>query len=61
MSLESIVYVNGEFVPESEARISVLDHAVLYGDGIFETACAWNGRILNSMPTSIAAFVRWPQ
>src|SRR5204863_296010 len=27
------------------ARISVLDHAVLYGDGVFETACAWNGRI----------------
>lgn len=43
--VESIVYVNGEFVPESEARISVLDHAVLYGDGIFETAFAWNGRV----------------
>ena len=42
---EPIVYVNGEFVPESEARISVLDHAVLYGDGIFETAFAWKGRI----------------
>ena len=40
---EPIVYVNGEFVPESQARISVLDHAVLYGDGIFETAIAWNG------------------
>jgi branched-chain amino acid aminotransferase len=42
---EPIIYVNGEFVPESAARISVLDHAVLYGDGVFETACAWNGRI----------------
>jgi branched-chain amino acid aminotransferase len=39
------VYVGGEFVPQSQARISVLDHAVLYGDGIFETACARNGRI----------------
>jgi len=37
--------VNGEFVPQSRARISVLDHAVLYGDGVFETACAWRGRI----------------
>lgn len=45
MTQEPIVYVNGEFVPESQARISVLDHAVLYGDGIFETACAWHGRI----------------
>lgn len=42
---EPIVYVGGEFVPQSQARISVLDHAVLYGDGIFETACARNGRI----------------
>lgn len=42
---EPIVYVNGEFVPQSQARISVLDHAVLYGDGVFETACAWNGRL----------------
>lgn len=42
---EPIVYVNGEFVPESQARISVLDHAVLYGDGVFETVFAWRGRI----------------
>lgn len=44
-SNEPVVYVNGEFVPESQARISVLDHAVLYGDGIFETVFAWKGRI----------------
>lgn len=42
---EAVIYVNGEFVPESEARISVLDHAVLYGDGVFETVAAWSGRI----------------
>jgi branched-chain amino acid aminotransferase len=42
---EPIVYVSGKFVPESQAGISVLDHGVLYGDGIFETACASNGRI----------------
>lgn len=42
---EPIVYVNGEFVPESEARISVLDHAVLYGDGLFDTAFARHGSI----------------
>jgi branched-chain amino acid aminotransferase len=40
-----IVYVNGAFVPEAEARISVLDHAVLYGDGVFETVFVWRGRI----------------
>ena len=42
---EPIVYVGGEFVPQSEARLSVLDHGLLYGDGIFETALAWNGRV----------------
>jgi branched-chain amino acid aminotransferase len=42
---EPIIYVNGEFVPESKATISVLDHAVLYGDGVFETAVAWDGRV----------------
>ena len=42
---ERIIYVNGEFVPEKDARISVLDHAVLYGDGVFETVVSWNGRV----------------
>ncbi len=42
---EPVVYANGEFVLQSQARISVLDHALLYGDGIFETAFAWHGRI----------------
>ncbi|MFI4994794.1 MAG: aminotransferase class IV [Hyphomicrobiales bacterium] len=42
---EPIIFVNGEFAPQSQARISVLDHAVLYGDGIFETAIAWKGRV----------------
>lgn len=42
---EPIIYVGGEFVPQSKALISVLDHAVLYGDGIFETAFAWKGRV----------------
>jgi branched-chain amino acid aminotransferase len=39
------VYFNGEFVPESEARVSVFDHGFLYGDGVFEGIRAYNGRI----------------
>jgi branched-chain amino acid aminotransferase len=42
---EPIIYVGGEFVVESQARVSVLDHGLLYGDGIFETVFAWHGRI----------------
>ena len=39
---EPIVYVNGEFVPGSEAKISVFDHVVLYGDGVYDTMCSWD-------------------
>lgn len=42
---DRIAYVNGEFVPEASASISILDHAVLYGDGVFDTVFGWNGRI----------------
>jgi len=40
-----IVYINGRFVDEEEAKISVFDHGFLYGDGIFEGIKAYNGRI----------------
>jgi branched-chain amino acid aminotransferase len=42
----AIVYLNGEFVPLEEARISPLDRGFQYGDGVFETLRAQSGRIL---------------
>lgn len=42
---EWIAYVNGEYVPQSQAKLSIFDHGVLYGDGVFDTWCAWNGNI----------------
>ncbi|MFN3660466.1 MAG: branched-chain-amino-acid transaminase, partial [Brevinematales bacterium] len=39
------VYLNGELVPQQEAKISVFDHGVLYGDGVFEGIRAYNRRI----------------
>ena len=42
---QRIVYLDGEFVPESQARISVLDHGVLHGDSVFDTCLAWNGAV----------------
>lgn len=42
---ERIVYVNGNFVPKSEAVVSVFDHGYLYGDGVFEGIRAYNGRV----------------
>lgn len=39
------VYINGQLVPKEEAKISVFDHGLLYGDGVFEGIRAYNGRI----------------
>ncbi|MFA5332163.1 MAG: branched-chain-amino-acid transaminase [Methanoregula sp.] len=40
-----IIYLDGKYVPESEAKVSVFDHGLLYGDGVFEGIRAYNGRI----------------
>ncbi|MDD4588313.1 MAG: branched-chain-amino-acid transaminase [Heliobacteriaceae bacterium] len=40
-----IIYLDGEFVTEEQAKISVFDHGFLYGDGIFEGIRAYNGRV----------------
>jgi branched-chain amino acid aminotransferase len=39
------VYVDGRFYPRSQARISVFDHGLLYGDGIFEGIRAYGGSV----------------
>ena len=38
------VYVNGKFIPEGEATISVFDHGFLYGDGVYEAIRTYQGR-----------------
>jgi len=43
--MPDIVFLNGEFVPACEAKISVFDHGFLYGDGFFETMRSYHGRI----------------
>ena len=39
------IFLDGKFVDESEAKISVFDHGLLYGDGVFEGIRLYNGRI----------------
>lgn len=39
-----IVFLNGKFVPEKEAVVSVFDRSFLYGDGLFETMRVFNGK-----------------
>lgn len=42
-----LIYINGELVPKEEAKISVYDHGLLYGDGIFEGIRVYNGHVFN--------------
>ena len=39
------IYLNGKMVPESEAVVSVFDHGLLYGDGVFEGIRAYHGKV----------------
>jgi branched-chain amino acid aminotransferase len=48
-----VVYVNGEFVPRDQARISIFDVGFLRGDAVFDTTSAWNGRIFK-LPAHLA-------
>lgn len=40
-----VIYLNGRLVPAAEAVVSVFDHGLLYGDGVFEGIRAYNGRV----------------
>jgi branched-chain amino acid aminotransferase len=39
-----IAFLNGRFVPEEDAKVSIFDRAFLYGDGLFETLRVCGGR-----------------
>ena len=39
------IYIDGKFYSEADAKISVFDHGLLYGDGIFEGIRFYNGRV----------------
>lgn len=39
------IFINGKFLDEKNAKISVFDHGLLYGDGVFEGIRAYHGRV----------------
>lgn len=39
------IYINGTFFPKEDAKISVYDHGLLYGDGVFEGMRSYSGRV----------------
>ena len=43
--MERTIWLDGKLVPEAEAKVSVFDHGLSYGDGIFEGIRFYNGRV----------------
>ena len=39
------VYINGKFYEKEDAKVSVYDHGLLYGDGVFEGIRVYNGKV----------------
>ncbi len=50
MSVSQTVYLNGEFLPIDEAKVSVLDRGFIFGDGIYEVVPVYAGKLF-----------RWPE
>ena len=65
--MSRIVYVNGDYVPEDQARVSMFDRGYLFGDGAYEVAPVVGGRLmdrdrmLERLEGSLAALqIAWP-
>jgi D-alanine transaminase len=43
-----ICYVNGAFVPEADAKVSIFDRAFLFGDGVYEVSTVLDGRLVDN-------------
>ena len=43
MEQELQIYIDGKYYPKSQAKVSVYDHGLLYGDGVFEGIRAYSG------------------
>ena len=46
--MDRIVYVNGEYIEESEAKISVFDRGFLFADGVYEVSSVLNGKLIDN-------------
>ena len=46
--LDQIAYVNGAFVPLTEAKVSILDRGFLFADGIYEVSAVLDGKLVDN-------------
>ena len=65
--MSRIVYVNGEYVPEEEAKISIFDRGFVFGDGVYEVVPVIRGRLadrdyfLERLASSLGKLgIAWP-
>jgi D-alanine transaminase len=56
-SMSRIVYVNGDYVPEEEARVSVFDRGFLFADAVYEVTTVLDGRLVD-FPGHMARLAR---
>ena len=45
--MSRIVYVNGDYVPEQEAKVSVFDRGFLFSDGVYEVTSVLGGKLID--------------
>ncbi len=45
--MSRIVYVNGDYLPESEAKVSVFDRGFLFADGVYEVTSVLGGKLVD--------------
>ncbi|HSQ00057.1 MAG TPA: branched-chain amino acid aminotransferase, partial [Candidatus Dormibacteraeota bacterium] len=43
------IYIDGQFYDRESAKVSVFDHGLLYGDGVFEGIRVYNRRIFRHL------------
>jgi D-alanine transaminase len=41
------VYVNGDYLPEEEAKVSVFDRGFLFADGVYEVTSVLGGKLID--------------
>lgn len=46
--MSRIVYVNGDYVPEEQARVSIFDRGFLFADGVYEVSAVLRGRLVDN-------------
>ncbi|MCB2217422.1 D-amino-acid transaminase [Desulfofustis glycolicus] len=65
--MDGVVFLNGEFVEASQAKVSVFDRGYLFGDGVYEVLPVIGGKLIDQenflirLKNSLAAVgIRWP-